>query len=55
MKVCLKVPLSKNLHLAEVSQLTFIEYQMSSLHMTQDITERSLRKDLEIIRTVKNC
>ena len=55
MKVCLKAPLSKNLHHAETSQLTLIECQMSGLHMTQGITERSLRKDLKITKNAKIC
>ena len=37
MKVCLKVPLSKNLHYAETSQLALIECQMSGLLMAQGI------------------
>ena len=55
MKVCLKAPLSKNLHHAETRQLTLIECQMSGLHMTQGITERSLRKDLKITKNAKIC
>ena len=53
MKVCLKAPLSKNLHHAETRQLTLIECQMSGLHMTQGITDRSLRKDLKITKMLK--
>ena len=55
MKVCLKAPLSKNLHHPETNQLTFIECQMSGLDMTQDITKRSLQTDLKITKTVKIC
>ena len=48
MRVCLKVPPSKNLHRTEASQLTLIECQMSGLYITQGITERSLRTDLKV-------
>ena len=53
MKVCSKVTLSKNPHHAEANQLTFIECQMSDLYMTQDITKRSLRKDLKSPKLLK--
>ena len=49
MKVCSKAPLSKNLHHVEANQLTFIECQMSGLYMTQDITKRSFRTDLQTL------
>ena len=55
MKAYSRVPQSKNPHHAEASQLNFIESQMSRLYMTQDNTEWSLRTDLAITRTVKNC
>ena len=48
MRVCLKVPPSKNLHRTKASQLTLIECQMSGLYITQGITERSLRTDLKV-------
>ena len=53
MEVCLKASLSKNLHYAEIRQVTLIEYQMSGRHMTQGITERNLRKDLKSLKLLK--
>ena len=53
MKVCLKALFIKNPDNDEASQLIFIECQMTDLK-TQDLTERSLRTDVKITRTVKN-
>ena len=54
MKVCLKAPFSNNLYNDEAIQLIFIEFQMTGLHMTKDLTERSCLKDLKIPINVKN-
>lgn len=53
MKVWSKVYLIRNPHHAEANQLIFIEWQMTGLHLTQDLTDRSHQRDLRISRTLK--
>ena len=47
-KGALKFVFFLNLHHAEASQLIFREFQMTGLHVTQDLTERRHRKYLKI-------
>ena len=53
MKVCLKVPLSRDLHDAEASQLIFIKRQMTGLHMAQNLTKKGRLKSPELFKIVK--
>ena len=53
MKVCLKVPLSRDRHDAEASQLIFIKCQMTGLHMSQNLTKKGRLKSPELFKIIK--